>query len=424
MKFRLSPLANTLSGVVGALDFVDRKDRPYVRTRPETIPEPSTAQTDVRDAYGHLVGYWHALTEEMRDAWNIEGDAIQLSGFNLFVQQNMYAVRNSLAPYLLPPSLAPSAPAVISSRRFPFNQSAVTCFLPQYTGSNLVKIWRWDTVNHTLVDRVSEVFTASIWHLHETSYWPAREDSYTMDSDTPSASLGTFPDLSKTGGGSITQLTTPDGLEMNTYYSNGVANTGSDSGNADFDCDVEFAVSFWIWAHTFANLVSNHNIFRISNTVQVIKAGDPSNVSFKFFGSGGNQTIGPLTLPTSRPVHIVLYNEGDGGRRRVYMDLASVLDESVTTSGHSAVGVAIKIGALAGAVSEPAFSLGNPVFWKPNIEWSSMCWEYTLRNPLMCSRDTGPVSSDYYAPVSIFQPISTSIGFTGSGDISPINIDD
>ncbi len=63
----------------------------YSRPGSRNPAVPSQAQLDHRAIYGALVADWHALTQEQRDQYNADAVPLAISGWNLFMQQNIGA---------------------------------------------------------------------------------------------------------------------------------------------------------------------------------------------------------------------------------------------------------------------------------------------------------------------------------------------
>ena len=88
-RINLSPLFTKIQGPLGPWTFSSWRGVDVLKKKPEFSDEWSAGRYSVRSAYGRLVELWLSLLEPLKTIWDNQAYPLGLSGFNLFVKENL-----------------------------------------------------------------------------------------------------------------------------------------------------------------------------------------------------------------------------------------------------------------------------------------------------------------------------------------------
>jgi len=73
-------------GKIGGLVIEQRREGQYIKTKRTGKRPPTEKQKEKRITYGQGVQAWRALPPDLKEVYNIKGNLMQISGFNLFIK--------------------------------------------------------------------------------------------------------------------------------------------------------------------------------------------------------------------------------------------------------------------------------------------------------------------------------------------------
>lgn len=309
MKYVLSPVANEINGPIGGLTFVKHRKSPYARGNPLATRAPSGAQSDVRTAYGVLVSLWRSLDPELKAYWNSEADKLSISGFNFFVQVNSTIQIAGAPPYMLPPTLPNSSPESVLFSKVPrYTFFDIACLKPSWA-SDFGYAYILNPDSHTWESRVGGEwnnvtwkFPSSIWNSHCWEY-------YNMNSDTPTAGVGHWSNMSAVNPSFITQGVNSDGLEYNRYDDNQGYNTVPYSSAPGFFINTDWLLSFWVYFEEPASGDDNQYFMELDPALYVRRINFTSTIEFRLTGSASALNVRRPVVPDNTWTHIAVQND-------------------------------------------------------------------------------------------------------------------
>jgi len=123
-KIKLGALAQDVRGSIAGNTFARNKGGSYVRQKSSPTQPRTIRQLEQRAILSNVSGAWKALTDEVRNAWNVFaannpitnvfGDSILLSGHGAYVQVNSLRLTIGLASSDTPPVTGGAVPAAVT----------------------------------------------------------------------------------------------------------------------------------------------------------------------------------------------------------------------------------------------------------------------------------------------------------------------
>ena len=86
----LNPLfSNSAHGRVANIIYEGGPYGPYAKVHTKQRHKPTQSQIEHNLAFGIVSESWKELTDEQRESWNINARGKRMSGFNLYVKENI-----------------------------------------------------------------------------------------------------------------------------------------------------------------------------------------------------------------------------------------------------------------------------------------------------------------------------------------------
>lgn len=381
MKYRLSPIANELNGPIGGLTFVDHAKSPYVRANPSVIPAPTPDQTAVRNAYGAIVELWRSFSPELKNTWSVAGEADKISGFNLFVKNNINRELAGNPIYVTPDNSLLVPPYLMTCQKGFEHEDLEMGFLKtpgleDYAvagyrdyGSNRFSVYNTQPINGTY------------WTFHEDLFSAQCNEYYTMDSDAPSAEKGTFNNMTAHLPGSISQYTTGDGMKVQRYGNAQCWNSISGLPTDLYAMSYDWAFSCFLRISRNASAPNNYTIIDL-NDQYLIRW---SWTSVQFFMdakySSGVESHGWDGPDPYDWVHLVFAHHSSTNRFYGWLNGSLVLYASESGSGDHVGSGVIRLGNFHASADHHIIDIAQPSIWGSGCRPVNVWWEHSLRNP-------------------------------------------
>lgn len=386
MKYQLSPIANEVNGPIAGLTFVKHQKSPYVRGNAlRTLPATSL-QTSVRSAYGHLVELWRSLAQFQIDAWNSRASLYNLSGFNLFVKDNLSLELSDQATNITP------IESDLSGLESPFFQWCQKddriywgCMVPPAPAIDLFYYYR-DAGSHDYTYSYNANKNSSSLDDHISFWNGANYAGYVMDGDIPTRFLGGWPDMTAVSPGNISQGVADNGLEYNKYASAGGYNVVAYQGSPNFHYDQDWAISFWVNLMTTTPGSTNQFFIIGDPGLGIRKIDAQQGIQIRSYGNGITETYVIKPVPSDTWTHIFFENDRTNDQYRYWLNGHLIGTQSKTGSGETANARDYTFGGCPYTAQYKDIGLGNLTYFNSTVESSVVWYEAKLRSADFRSR--------------------------------------